>query len=185
LVAFTSDNGPHNESKHALTRFRPAGPYSGLKRSLTDGGIRVPFIAWWPGKVQAGVESAHVGYFPDWLPTAAELAQAPAPAKTDGLSLVPVLMGNPDAQKQHEFLYWEFHEGGFKQAAIYQGRWKGIRSGGRDAPIQIFDQHNDVAERTNVADQHPDIAAKISDYLKTARTPLPEWEPKWNADQTK
>ncbi len=181
LVVFTSDNGPHNESKHDLTRFRPAGPYSGIKRSLTDGGIRVPFIAWWPGKIQAGAESAHVGYFPDWLPTAAALAKAPAPAKTDGLSLVPVLTGNPDAQKQHEFLYWEFHEGSFKQAAICQGRWKGIRSGGPDAPIQLFDQSNDVAERTNVADQHPDIAAKIGDYLQTARTPLPEWEPKWNA----
>lgn len=181
LVLFTSDNGPHNESKHDLTRFNPSGPYTGIKRSLTDGGIRVPFIAWWPGKVKPGSESAHVGYFPDWLPTAAELAGAPAPAKTDGISLVPVLTGKAEAQPKHEFLYWEFHEGGFKQAALYQGRWKGIRTGGPDAPVQLFDQQNDIAEKTNVAAEHPQIAEKISAYLKTARTPLPEWEPVWKA----
>jgi arylsulfatase A-like enzyme len=178
LVIFTSDNGPHNESKHDLERFDPNGPYTGIKRSLTDGGIRVPFIAWWPGKVKPG-ESAHVGYFPDFMPTAAELAGTPAPEKTDGISLVPALTGKE--QPKHEFLYWEFHEGGFKQAALYQGRWKGIRSGGPDAPVQLFDQQNDVAELTNVADKHPDIATKISDYLKTARTPLAEWEPQWKA----
>ena len=178
LVIFTSDNGPHNESKHDLERFDPNGPYTGIKRSLTDGGIRVPFIAWWPGKVTAG-ESAHVGYFPDWLPTAAELAGAPAPDKTDGISLVPALTGKE--QPKHEFLYWEFHEGGFKQAALYQGRWKGIRSGGSDSPVQLFDQRNDIAEQTDVADKNPDIATKIGDYLKTARTPLAEWEPQWRA----
>ncbi|MEZ5385276.1 MAG: arylsulfatase [Prosthecobacter sp.] len=179
LVVFSSDNGPHNESKHNLERFDPNGPYTGIKRSLTDGGIRVPFIAWWPGTVKPG-ESAHVGYFPDWLPTVTELAGAPPVKKTDGLSLVPVLTGKGE-QKDHEFLYWEFHEGGFKQAALYQGRWKGIRMGGPDKPVQLFDQENDVAEETDVADKHPEIAAKIGEYLKTARDPLPEWEPKWQA----
>lgn len=178
LVIFTSDNGPHNESQHDLSRFNPAGPYTGIKRSLTDGGIRVPFIAWWPGKVAPG-ETDHVGYFPDWMPTAAQLAETDAPQNTDGLSLVPLLMGKAEAQKKHEFLYWEFHEGGFKQAALYQGRWKGIRQGGPDAAVQLFDQQNDVAEKTNVADQHPEIAAKIGTYLATARTPNPDWEPQW------
>lgn len=179
LVIFTSDNGPHNESKHDLERFDPNGPYTGIKRSLTDGGIRVPFIAWWPGKVKPGV-SDHPGYFPDWFATAAELAEAKAPANLDGLSLVPTLKGEGE-QKEHEFLYWEFHEGGFKQAALYQGRWKGIRSGGPDAVVQLFDQENDVAEATDVADKHPEIAEKIGAYLKTARTPSAEWEPKWEA----
>ena len=179
LVIFTSDNGPHNESNHDLKRFDPAGPYTGIKRSLTDGGIRIPLIAWWPGKVKAGVESAHVGSFADWLGTAADLAGAEAPKNIDSISFAPTLLG--EKQKAHDFLYWEFHEGGFKQAALYQGRWKGIRMGGPDAPVQLFDQDNDVEELTNVADKHPDIAAKIGDYLKTARTPLPEWEPKWQA----
>ncbi|MDZ4401986.1 MAG: arylsulfatase [Prosthecobacter sp.] len=132
LIVFTSDNGPHNESKHDLERFNPNGPYTGIKRSLTDGGIRVPVLT---GKEQL----------------------------------------------KHDFLYWEFHEGGFKQAALYQSRWKGIRSGGPDAPVHLFDQQNDVAELTNVAEKHPDIAEKIGTYLKTARSPLAEWEPQWKA----
>ena len=94
---------------------------------------------------------------------------------------MPVLTGKAEAQPKHEFLYWEFHEGGFKQAALFQGRWKGIRTGGPDAPVQLFDQQNDIAEKTNVAAEHPQIAEKISAYLKTARTPLPEWEPVWKA----
>ncbi|MDP4790556.1 MAG: arylsulfatase [Verrucomicrobiales bacterium] len=180
LVIFTSDNGPHNESKHNLERFNPSGPYTGIKRSLTDGGIRVPFIAWWRGTVKPGVTD-HAGYFPDWFPTAAELAGAETPAGLDGISLVPLLTGKADEQKKHEFLYWEFHEGGFKQAALFDSRWKGIRQGGPDAPVKLYDQQNDVAELTDVAAQHPEIAEKISEYLKTARTPLAEWEPKWQA----
>ncbi len=177
LVIFSSDNGPHDESKHDLERFDPNGPYTGIKRSLTDGGIRVPLIAWWPGKVKPGV-SDHPGYFPDWFATAAELAGAKAPSNLDGLSLVPTLTGE-GTQKEHEFLYWEFHEGGFKQAALFQGRWKGIRSGGPEAVVQLFDQENDVAEVTNVADKYPEIAAKIGAYLKTARSPSSDWEPQW------
>ncbi len=181
LVLFTSDNGPHRESRHNLARFHPSGPFTGIKRSLTDGGIRVPLVAWWPGNVKAGAESGHVGYFADWLPTAVELARAPAPERTDGLSLVPTLLGKAGQQPQHEFLYWEFHEGGFTQAALYRGRWKGIRSGGPEAPVRLFDLHNDIAEQSDVAAQHPDIAQRIGAYLKTARTPLPEWEPRWQS----
>ncbi|MFO0999669.1 MAG: arylsulfatase [Planctomycetaceae bacterium] len=183
LVIFTSDNGPHNESKHDLKRFNPSGPFSGTKRSLTDGGIRVPFIAWWPGKVKAG-ESDHVGYFADWLTTAAELSGGDAPANLDGISFVPTLLGSGN-QKAHEFLYWEFHEGGFKQAALYQGRWKGIRSGSEDAPIALYDQQTDVAEKNNVASQHSEIAETISNYLKSARSPLPDWKPRWGNEKKK
>jgi arylsulfatase A-like enzyme len=181
LVIFTSDNGPHNESKHDLTRFQPSGPFTGTKRSLTDGGIRVPLIAWWPGKVRAGGESAHVGYFGDWMATAAELAGAPLPADRDSLSFAPTLLGRAGEQTAHEFLYWEFHEGGFKQAALYRGRWKGIRSGGPDARVVLYDQQNDVAEKTDVAAQHPDIAQKIGAYLQTARSESADWTPQWVA----
>lgn len=179
LVIFTSDNGPHNESNHSLARFNPSGPLSGIKRSLTDGGIRVPLIAWWPGKVPAGTQTGHVAYFGDWMATAAELASAKIPEGRDSLSFVPTLFGKPALQQRHEFLYWEFHEGGFKQAALYQGRWKGIRSGGPDAPLELFDQQADVAEKTNVAALHPDIASQISDYLRQARSDSPDWEPQW------
>ena len=181
LVIFTSDNGPHDESNHDLKRFDPSGPLSGIKRSLTDGGIRVPMIAWWPGTIEPGTESDHVAYFGDWMATAAELAGAEVPDGCNSISFVPTLLGHDSKQREHEFLYWEFHERGFKQAALYKGRWKGIRSGSRDAPIVLYDLKNDIGEKTNVAAEHPEIAEKISEYLTTARAPLPEWEPKWAA----
>lgn len=183
LVIFTSDNGPHNESRHDLKRFHPSGPLNGIKRSLTDGGIRVPFIAWWPGKIAKGSVTDQVAYFGDWMATAAELTGAKMPDGCDSLSFVPTLFGQSTAQKEHEFLYWEFHEGGFKQAALYQGRWKGIRTGSADAPIVLYDLKTDIGETTNVAAQQADIAKIISEYLQTARTPLPEWEPKWKPVQ--
>jgi arylsulfatase A-like enzyme len=178
LVIFTSDNGPHNESNHNLERFHPSGPLSGIKRSLTDGGIRVPAIAYWPGRISPGTTSDHVAYFGDWMATACELAEVKLPADRDSISFVPTLLGKSAEQKSHEFLYWEFHEGGFRHAAIYQGRWKGIRNGGPDKPVRLFDLHNDVAESNNVADQFPEIAASISEYLKTARSESSDW-PAW------
>lgn len=181
LVIFTSDNGPHNESRHNLARFNPTGHFSGIKRSLTDGGIRVPFVAWWPGKVPAGAQTNHVAYFGDWMATAAQLAGAKTPEGCDSISFVPTLFGTPAAQQQHEFLYWEFHEGGFKQAALYQGRWKGTRSGGPDARVALFDLQTDIAEKTDVAERYPEIAARIGEYLRQARSDSPDWVPKWSA----
>lgn len=181
LVIFTSDNGPHNESHHNLARFKPSGPLSGIKRSLHDGGIRVPMIAWWPGHVAAGMTSDHVGYFGDWMATAAELAGAKMPDGCDSISFAPTLLGRSEKQQEHEFLYWEFHEGGFQQAALYQGRWKGIRRGGPDAPVELYDLRTDVAEKTNVATAHADIAATIGTYLATARSDSPDWQPHWEA----
>lgn len=177
LVIFTSDNGPHNESKHNLARFQPSGPFSGIKRSLTDGGIRVPCIAWWPGQVKAGSETPHVAYFGDWFATAAELGGATMPAGLDSISFAATLAGRAREQKQHEFLYWEFHERGFHQAALHQGRWKGIRERSLSAPLALYDLKNDVAERSNVASQHPEIVAKIDGYLKNARLESPDWKP--------
>ncbi len=177
LVIFTSDNGPHNESNHNLARFQPSGPFSGIKRSLTDGGIRVPSLAWWPGKVKAGSVNPHVAYFGDWFATAAELAGAKTPAGLDSISFAATLAGRTGEQPQHEFLYWEFHERGFHQAALYQGRWKGIRTRSLEAPLALYDLRNDVAEKTNVAAQHPEIVAKIDAYLKTARLDSPDWVP--------
>jgi arylsulfatase A-like enzyme len=175
LVLFTSDNGPHNESNHSLARFQPAGPLSGTKRSLTDGGIRVPCIAWWPGQVSAGTQTDHVAYFGDWMATAAQLTGAKPPAGCDSISFVPTLAGKPDTQRKHEYLYWEFHERGFSQAALYQGRWKAIRERSPKSPLTLYDLHNDIAEKTNVAAAHPELVAKLDVYLKTARSDSPDW----------
>ena len=178
LVVFTSDNGPHNESRHDLSRFKPSGPFSGTKRSLTDGGIRVPFIAWWPGTIQAGKESGHVAYFGDWMATAAQLAGGTAPDGCDSVSFAPTLLGT-GAQAAHEFLYWEFHEGGFRNAALWQGRWKGIRRGPPGTPLALYDQAGDAAETRNVAAKHPEIVKRIDGYLDAARSESEAWQPAW------
>lgn len=178
LVVFTSDNGPHNESNHNLKRFEPSGPFSGIKRSLTDGGICVPCIAWWPGRIAPGRETGCAAYFGDWLATAAQLAGAATPDGLDSISFVPTLLGERE-QPVHEWLYWEFHEGGFRQAALYRGRWKGIRNGAPDAPVRLFDQQADPAETRDVAADHPEIARAVDDYLRTARSESPDWPPVW------
>lgn len=175
LVIFSSDNGPHNESKHDLTRFNPSGPLTGTKRALTDGGIRVPFLARWPGYIAPNTTSDHVGYFGDWMATVVDLVGGHMPEGCQSLSLVPTFLGRPAEQKSHEFLYWEFHERGFSQAVLYQGRWKGIREKSIDAPLVLYYQQNDVAEQTDVAAKHPEIVAKITEYLKTARSESQDW----------
>lgn len=180
LVLFTSDNGPHNESNHDLKRFQPSGPFRGIKRSLTDGGIRVPFIAWWPHRVPSGTVTDHVAYFGDWFATAAELAGCPTPTNLDSISFVPTLLGQPQAQKSHEYLYWEFHEGGFTQATLYQGRWKGIRTGKADAPITLYDLQQDPGETTDVANQQPELTRQLALYLDSARSESPDWPARWS-----
>ncbi|MFM9167847.1 MAG: arylsulfatase [Verrucomicrobiota bacterium] len=180
LVVFSSDNGPHREAGQDPERFDPNGPYTGYKRDLTDGGIRVPFIAWWPGRVRPGTETGHVSYAGDFFATAAEAAGLPAPAGLDSISFVPTLLGK-DGQKKHEFLYWEFHERGFQQAALLDGRWKGIRTGGPDRTIRLHDLSVDVAEQKDLAAEHPEVARRIGDHLKTARTDAEDWKPAWQA----
>jgi arylsulfatase A-like enzyme len=116
----------------------------------------------------------------DWMATAAELAGAPTPDGCDSISFAPTLLAQHDSQRRHEFLYWEFHEGGFRQAVIYQGRWKGMRSGSSDAPVSVYDLQTEITEQTNVAMLHPEIASRISHYLPTTRSESSDWESKWS-----
>jgi arylsulfatase A-like enzyme len=176
LVIFSSDNGPHKEGgpNYDPDFFDANGPFSGLKRSLTDGGIRVPFIAWWPGRIRAGAVSTHVGYFGDFMATAAELAGVKPPRDTQSISLVPTLLERGE-QKQHEYLYWEFHEGGTSFAVLLEGRWKGIRLKRRDAPLALYDLRADPAEQHDVAAQNPAVVRRIEAILKTARAENEFW----------
>ena len=166
IVIFSSDNGPHKEGGHDPEYFESRGPLRGIKRDLYEGGIRVPFLVRWPGKVAAGRVSDQVVAFWDFLPTAAELAGVKAPAGLDGTSYVPALLGK--SQKEHEYLYWEFHERGFTQA-IRMGDWKGVRPDVGQA-IELYNLKTDLAEKENVAARHPDIVAKIDALTKSSRT---------------
>jgi arylsulfatase A-like enzyme len=174
LVIFSSDNGPHKEGGQDMALFDSNGPFRGIKRDLTDGGIRVPLIAWWPGRVPPKQDQAQVGDFADFLPTVAELIGVPAPAGVDGVSLVPTLLDRP-GQRQREYLYWEFHEGGSSQAVLLDGRWKGLRLARRSAPLQLYELRSDVSEEHDVAAQNPQVVARIEAILARARTEHPDW----------
>jgi arylsulfatase A-like enzyme len=177
LVIFSSDNGPHREGgpNYDPAFFDVSGPVTGLKRSLTDGGIRVPFIAWWPGRIKPGSVSNHVGYFGDMMATWAELAGAKPPAKIDSISIVPTLLGR-GAQPKHEFLYWEFYEQGVSQALLIEGRWKALRLKSPNAPVQLFDLANDIAEKNDVAAKNPDMVARAVGLMRTARFDNEHWK---------
>lgn len=166
LVLFTSDNGPHMEGGHSPKFFESSGIVRGTKRDMYDGGIRVPFIARMPGFVAEGKTSDNVFAFWDMLPTACELTGRQAPAGLDGQSVVPTLRG--EAQKAHDYLYWEFHERGFHQAVRHQN-WKAVRFGTKQ-PLELYDVVKDTAERNNVAAQNPEVVKRIEAYLATART---------------
>jgi len=177
LVMFSSDNGPHKEGGGEPTFFRNSGPLRGYKRDLYEGGIRVPMLARWPGKIKPGAVSNHVSAFWDFLPTCCEFAGVPTPQGIDGISLAPTLLGLPDRQNKHEFFYWEFHEQGKKQA-VRMGDWKGVRlnvAKNPDGPIELYNLKDDIGEKNNVADQHPGIVAKIAEYMKLSHTPSEHW----------
>lgn len=161
LVVFTSDNGPHSEGGHKHAYFDANGPLRGYKRDLYEGGIRVPTIAWWPGKIAAGTQSdaPFAGY--DWLATACELAAVDAPA-TDGISFAPILLGNP--QRLHDWLFWKY---GAKEA-VRKGKWKAVRLGPQK-PIELYDLARDIGESNNVAAMHPELVAEMEAVMKAAK----------------
>ncbi len=171
LILFSSDNGPHREGGHDPNFFDSNGPLRGIKRDLYEGGIRVPFIAYWPGKVKPGVSDQPLAFW-DLLPTLAEIVGQPAPAGIDGHSMLPTLLGR-GAQRQHEYLYWEFHERGFAQA-IRMNQWKGVRKTGQ-AKLELYDLSRDLGETRNVAEANPGIAKKLLAYMGLAHTDSKEF----------
>lgn len=170
LVLFSSDNGPHREGGADPKFHNSSGPLRGIKRDLYEGGIRVPTLARWPGRIKPGSVSDHVWAFWDFLPTAAEVAGAKAPEGLDGISFLPALLGQP--ARQHEFLYWEFHERGFFQA-VRMGDWKAVRR--NLGATELYDLARDIGETTDVARDHADVVKRIEAYLAAARTASPQW----------
>jgi len=197
LIVLTSDNGAHNEGGHDPEFWNSTGPFRGLKRDLYEGGIRVPFLARWPGEINAGSVSSFVGTGYDVLPTMAELLQQPAPEQCDGISLLPVFKG--ETATQPDYRYWEFwavlprgertKENLAKQSmtsqAVRSGKWKAFRGYAEETrknshqgvpvsemPIELYDLDADPGESRNLAAQFPEVAARMLSYMEEAHTPL-------------
>lgn len=176
IVFFTSDNGPHHEGGHDPAFFHSGGPFRGIKRDVYEGGIREPTIVRWPGHTHPGTTSDYIGYFPDFLPTAAHLAFAPAPAGLDGIDFLPAILGDDRDQPQHAYLYWEFYEPPTSQA-VRLGDWKGVRIPMLSGEIELYDLATDPGERHDLAAEHPDIVARIRAIMDQAHVPSPLWNP--------
>jgi len=179
IVFFSSDNGTADVPKEVDAKFfQSVGPLRGLKGSLYEGGIRVPMIVRWPGKIPAGTTTDHISAFWDIVPTVAELVGFEVPAGIDGISFAPTLLGRAQEQKQHEYLYWEFPGYG-GQLAVRLGPWKGVKQrlqskGGRlGSQWELYNLENDIGERQNLAHLHPEIVEKIEQIVEQAHRPNP------------
>lgn len=169
LVFITSDNGGTSDYKP----FASLGPFREKKGSIYEGGVRVPMIARWPGKIRAGAVSSLPWGFQDVLPTLADLAEARGiPSNVDGRSIAPTLMGK---QQDPDYpIYFEQVSARRFLQSVRMGRWKGIRTGS-NAPLALYDLHNDPGETKDVASTHPELVAKFQQYLADCRTESPEY----------
>jgi len=169
LVVFSSDNGPTYAGGADSAFFESAGPLRGLKGSLFEGGIRVPFIARWPGHVPAGRTTDHVSASWDILPTFVELAGGDPPAETDGISFLPTMLGRSADQPAHPALYWEL---GARQA-VRAGDWKLVRRTDEkgNTTAMLFNLREDLGETRDVAGEHPDALRRMLNLARKMRTP--------------
>jgi arylsulfatase A-like enzyme len=182
LIIFTGDNGPHQENGGDPEYFNSNGIFRGIKRDLYEGGIREPFIAYWPGKIKPAVAEMPAALW-DMYPTFLQLAGINNKNKIDGISLVPALLkkGKPayrtGRQMQHDYLYWEFHENDGRQA-IRWGNWKAVRlniSKDENAPIELYNLSTDPSEENNVADKNPVVVKKMIRLIKQAHQSNKDW----------
>jgi arylsulfatase A-like enzyme len=182
IVFFCSDNGASERFEGMLDS---SGPLRGRKRDMYEGGIRVPMIVRWPGQIKGGEVSDLPWYFPDVLPTLAELAGAETPPGIDGISVVPALLGQGTQQK-HECLYWEWPSYDWRKKAytpdglmqaVRSGKWKMLRHK-RSEPWQLYDLENDLAEQHDIAQEHPGVVEHLVDWLAANRVEMvPQVEP--------
>ena len=180
IVMFTSDNGPHAEGGNDPDFFNSNGPLRGIKRALYEGGIRVPMIARWPGHIEAGSTSDHIGYFGDLMATASEISGAELPEGRDSISFLPTLLGDADKQQNHDYLYWEFYEQGGRRA-VRIGDWKGIIQPWDSVKVELYNLAADLEESKNVAAEHPEVVARVKAAIKDAHTPTDIWKVRGSA----
>jgi arylsulfatase A-like enzyme len=170
LIFFSSDNGPHQEGGGDPEFFNSNGGLKGIKRQTHEGGIRVPFIAYWPGTISGGQVSEFPIIFYDIMPTLIELTGAEK-VKTDGISILPAIIGNEDENQEREFLYWEFEE--TDQVALRQGDWKLICKSG--VP-HLYNLLQDPSEQTDLADQYPELVAQMIETIRGQHTESPHFK---------
>lgn len=177
MVIFTSDNGPHQEGGHNADFFDSNGPLQGKKRDMTEGGIRVPTIAWWPGTIKAATQDDAHWYFGDMMATAAELARVDPPTDLDSDSFAPILRGQPREKRwnRRSHMYWEFYERGSAQAVRF-GKWKAIRKPMFTGPIELYDMSNDSEEKHDYAQRRPDLTRHAANLLNKMHVPDPNWK---------
>lgn len=175
VIMFTSDNGAGIGGGSDAAWFDSAQPFSSergrIKGTVYEGGIRVPMIATWPGKIQAGSESDHASVFYDVLPTLCELTGVTSPEDSDGISFLPALLGHEQAQ--HEFLYWEFPSYGGQQA-VRVGDWKAMRQNilkEGNTEIELYNLAKDIREERNVAADYPDKVAEMKAIMEREHVP--------------
>ncbi len=178
IVFVCGDNGGHfyfSDDDHPYGFFAPnvdpktGQVFRGRKGLLYEGGLRIPFIAYWPGHIKSGTVNNHLGYFPDIMPTLAELAGVPCPDDIDGISILPTLLGEDEAgrkQEEHRYLYWEYRG----QQAVRWKDWKTYKP--RNGDWELYDLSKDIEEKENLATQKPDILNKMKTFAEEAHTPL-------------
>jgi uncharacterized sulfatase len=177
VVMFSSDNGPHHEGGHNPETFDPGGPLRGMKRDLTEGGIRVPLIVRWPGTTPPGTTSSHIGYFGDLMATVSELSGATVPDNVDSISFVPTITDPAAEQPRHDYLYWEFYEQGGKQA-VRSENWKAIRMPWQTGTTQLYDLNHDIGEEHDLAGEHPEVVKRLESMMSEAHISHPNWQPR-------
>ena len=182
IVVFTSDNGTtHLKQEVDYDFFNSVGKLRGLKGSLYEGGIRVPLIVKWPGRIAAGTNSSLVTGLEDWLPTLADLIDqtASVPQGLDGISIAPTLLGK--GQEERDFMYREFSGYGGQQA-VWMGPWKGVRqnllrkNNMNPLKIELYNLDKDSNESKDVASAHPEVVEQIRKLMKDQHT-ASEWYP--------
>ena len=180
LVLFASDNGAHREGGHDPDFWDSNGPLRGIKRDLYDGGIRSPFLARWPGTIQARSTSPHISAFWDVLPTMAELTGQSIPAQVDGVSFLPTLLGKTGGQEQHDYLYWEHPQTKNRDQAVRMGKWKGVYRAWKKKPphkLELYNLDEDLGEQNDVAGQFPKIVERVEEIMMEAHHPYQGAEP--------
>ena len=184
IVIFSSDNGSHREGGADPDFFNSSGGLRGNKRSLYEGGIRVPMIVKWPSKIPSNSTSDHLGAFWDFLPTFAQLINVDKISYTDGISMLPTLLGQ-GKQAQHSYLYWEFHEDGGRQA-IRMGDYKLIKQKVKNPAQSYYELYNlkkDPTELVNLAQKEEEILQTMISLMDRVRVENPDF-PLINTNKT-